>query len=450
MAAVKGFVRTHWGLYEAEGDGGALTSVRPFGDDPDPSDIGRSLADALDHPTRVRRPAVRRGWLENGPGATSNRGREDVVEVGWEEVLDRLAAELNRVRTTFGNGAIFGGSYGWASAGRFHHAQSQVHRFLNCIGGYCGHKHSYSCGAAHVIMPHVLGYGFGEILDRHSPSWPVIARHSELVVMFGGVSTKNAQVAPGGSGRHELRLWLERCRAAGARFVNVSPQRSDAWEGLGVADLQDALPLDVRRRSLMSHAVRPVTPGKTFVGQAVTVYSTPGDNLMTHCGLYVAEPGDVLVVSNGGVPVGALWGENACTDALTRGLAGIVVDGPTRDTAALRRMEAPVWTTIVSVSSPDKIGTGAVNVPVACAGVTANPGDTVVGDDDGVVAFAAHHVPELVRAVRARMEREDRARERIGNGERIFEVAGIRTYTDRAGVVWLDEEWFPAAAALDR
>lgn len=228
----RGFVRTHWGLFEAVGDGTALTEIRPFADDPDPSDIGRSLLDAIDHRARVRRPAIRRGWLDGHSGSTRRRGRDDFVEVGWDQALDCVAAELSRVKTSFGNGAIFGGSYGWASAGRFHHAQSQVHRFLNTIGGYCSHKGSYSCGAAHAIMPHVLGYGFGEVLERHSPSWPVVARHTQLFVMFGGISTKNAQVTAGGSGRHDAGQWLSRCREAGARFVSISPARSDAWQPL--------------------------------------------------------------------------------------------------------------------------------------------------------------------------------------------------------------------------
>src|SRR3546814_6701527 len=86
---------------------------------------------------RVRRPAVRESWLRDGPGAAPElRGREPFVEVEWERALDLVAAEVERVRRTHGNEAIFGGSYGWASAGRFHHAQSQIHRFLNMAGGY--------------------------------------------------------------------------------------------------------------------------------------------------------------------------------------------------------------------------------------------------------------------------------------------------------------------------
>jgi biotin/methionine sulfoxide reductase len=75
---------------------------------------------------------------------------------GKTPALDLVAGELGRVKRDFGSQAIFGGSYGWASAGRFHHAQSQVRRFLNSIGGFVRHKDDYSVGAALVLMPHIL------------------------------------------------------------------------------------------------------------------------------------------------------------------------------------------------------------------------------------------------------------------------------------------------------
>src|SRR5262249_59064312 len=86
---------------------------------------------------RVRPPAVRKSWLEQGPGAfPERRGAEPFVEIPWDQALGLVADELIRVKREFGNKAIFGGSYGWSSAGRFHHAQSQIRRFLNSIGGF--------------------------------------------------------------------------------------------------------------------------------------------------------------------------------------------------------------------------------------------------------------------------------------------------------------------------
>ena len=117
----------------------------------------RSACIAARHVTdpRVRRPAVRASWLrEGGPATTPElRGKEPFVEVEWEaRVPARGRDEIARVRRSSATPSIFGGSYGWASAGRFHHAQSQVHRFLNTVGGYVSSSRtSYSLGAAHIV-----------------------------------------------------------------------------------------------------------------------------------------------------------------------------------------------------------------------------------------------------------------------------------------------------------
>lgn len=217
---------SHWGVYEVVRRDGEARGLRPLADDPDPSPIGGSMWDAYQSPLRVQRPAVRCSWLRDGPGAAPElRGREPFVEVGWDEALDLVAREVDRVRLTHGNGAIFGGSYGWASAGRFHHAQSQIHRFLNCAGGYVGHADTYSLGAGKVIIRNVL-HQLDELLDVHH-DWNVLEQHTRLFVAFGGLPAKNAQVTPGGSPEHRLRPGLARLAAAGCRFVHVSPVRHD-------------------------------------------------------------------------------------------------------------------------------------------------------------------------------------------------------------------------------
>ena len=127
---------SHWGVFSAR-LGKAGLEVRPYGGDPDPNGIINNFPGALRHQARIAQPAIRRGWLERGPGPDDRRGRDDFVSVSWEQALDLLGGELARVRDTIGPGAVFGGSYGWSSAGRFHHAQSQVHRVLNvALGGY--------------------------------------------------------------------------------------------------------------------------------------------------------------------------------------------------------------------------------------------------------------------------------------------------------------------------
>src|SRR2546423_5212349 len=147
---------THWGAAEIESDGRTLTSVRPWREDPAPSRILENLAAAHRHPVRVDQPYIREGWLEHGSGAAA-RGSDVFVPVSWTMALDLLAGELRRVYGSYGPDGVFGGSYGWASAGRFHHAQSQLHRFLNCLGGYVRSVNNYSFGTSSVLLPHVVG-----------------------------------------------------------------------------------------------------------------------------------------------------------------------------------------------------------------------------------------------------------------------------------------------------
>ena len=224
---------THWGAYEVETEGRSIREVRPFRDDPDPSPIGYSMVDV--ERCRVRMPSVRESWLEGGPAtAPERRGKDRFVEVGWDRALDLIAAELDRVRTESGNEAIYAGSYGWASAGRFHHAPTQLHRFMNSIGGYTRSVNTYSLAAAEVILPHVLGLGWWRFQNALT-SWDVIAESTELVVAFGGIPLKNSQIDHGGVGRHELRGWLLRWADRGTRFVNVSPIADDLGDSLGAA-----------------------------------------------------------------------------------------------------------------------------------------------------------------------------------------------------------------------
>jgi biotin/methionine sulfoxide reductase len=221
----------HWGVYEVEyDDKGQAAKLHPFSKDPDPSPIGLHMLSDEVARLRVRRPSFRKSWLERGSGAaTDKRGAEPFIEVPWDEALDLVADELKRVRTTHGNNAIFGGSYGWSSAGRFHHAQSQVHRFLNALGGYVRHLDSYSLGAARVVMPHIVA-SMEDLMAMHTP-WEVLAEHCKLFVTFGGAPHKNAQINAGGAMVHHLKAGLYGMRAKGVRFVNVTPTAEDLDTG---------------------------------------------------------------------------------------------------------------------------------------------------------------------------------------------------------------------------
>ena len=119
---------SHWGAYRVDTRNGVPVAIRGFEDDRDPSPIGQAILDTREGPCRIGKPVLRRGWLERNDDR-GLRGRDTFVEVEWDEALDHVAAELERVRNDFGHESIYAGSYGWASAGRFHHAQSQLRRF---------------------------------------------------------------------------------------------------------------------------------------------------------------------------------------------------------------------------------------------------------------------------------------------------------------------------------
>ncbi|GLU47563.1 molybdopterin-dependent oxidoreductase [Nocardiopsis ansamitocini] len=233
---------SHWGTYEVLVRGDRVVGARPDPADPAPSPLVDNAPAAQHSTTRVARPAVRRRWLENGPGPDTRRGDSDdaYVEVGWETVLDLLAGELDRVRHAHGNAAIYGGSYGWASAGRFHHAQSQLHRFLTTIGGYTRSVATYSHGALEVLFPHLVGAAGTYDVLRRPPTWAAIAEHTDLLVTFGGLRVSNAWMASGGRATHTAEPGMRAAARGGTSIVSVSPIRDDTAAELGAEWLSAA------------------------------------------------------------------------------------------------------------------------------------------------------------------------------------------------------------------
>ncbi len=196
-----------------------------------------------------------------------------------------------------GNEAIFGGSYGWASAGRFHHSQSQLHRFLNQLGGYTYSVQSYSTGTAQVIIPHVLGVPALQLMDE-APTIEDVLEHTRLVVSFGGISMKNTQINQGGIGDHSARGQLQRWRDTGVEVVCISPVRDD------VADFLDA----------DWWPIRPNADVALMLGLAHTLHSEDlhdKDFLGSHCVGYERFVPYLLGESDG-VPKDADWAAAIC------------------------------------------------------------------------------------------------------------------------------------------
>jgi len=146
-------------------------------------------------------------------------------------------------------------------------------------------------------------------------------------------------------------------------------------------------------------------------GPAITVRIRPGDNLMIHQAMLLAEPGDVIVIDGAGDLTQAVIGGLMRTTALAKGLGGFVVNGVLRDVAEWAEGGIPVYALGHVHRGPSKDGPGEVNVPVACAGLSVCPGDLILGDADGVVAIPAAQLADLLPRVHAHAEKEARIRE---------------------------------------
>ncbi|MEO6626341.1 MAG: molybdopterin-dependent oxidoreductase, partial [Burkholderiaceae bacterium] len=320
------YTTTHWGIYEVRRKGEGTIRLSGLAHDPSPSPIGLSMPDAVQGGLRVRRPSVRRSYLEAARGRSGDtrrdlRGQEAFVEISWDEAIRLVSGEIARVRSERGNNAIFGGSYGWSSAGRFHHAQSQVHRFLNCVGGYVRHNDSYSLGAARVLMPHIVA-PMDEMHTLHS-SWDVLEKHTRLFISFGGVPAKNAQVSSGGAGEHLVPDSLKRMARAGVRFVNVSPVRNDIETGGEV----EWIP------------IRPNTDTAMLLAMAHTLHQEKlhaPDFLASHCeGFDKFLP--YLIGATDGQPKDAAW-----ASAIT-GVPAQRIEALAREAAGTRSMLTMAW-----------------------------------------------------------------------------------------------------------
>ena len=146
--------------------------------------------------------------------------------------------------------------------------------------------------------------------------------------------------------------------------------------------------------------------GLPLCGIAVTVHARPGDNLMVHKALQLAQPGDVIVVATGGNTTSAVFGELMCRTALAQRLGGLIVDGAIRDVDGLRALGFPAFSRSVSPGSCDKDGPGEINVPISCGGAVVQAGDLLLCDADGIAVVPRDHAADVLALAQALMEKE--------------------------------------------
>ena len=201
-----------------------------------------------------------------------------------------------------------------------------------------------------------------------------------------------------------------------AEVVRPDPELLARLRGASSADVTDAQ----GRTGVMDIGIKPIAEDMRLLGPAFTVDLPAGDNLMLYVALKLASPGDVLVVNTGGHLRNAIWGELMTHTAKALGLAGLVVDGCIRDTAANRGLGFPIFAKGSLPVACEKHGPGFVNRPISCGGVVVRPGDVIVGDLDGVVVVQKENLPMVAENLEKQAVKEAERLEEIRSGRQIL------------------------------
>lgn len=202
----------------------------------------------------------------------------------------------------------------------------------------------------------------------------------------------------------------------GFRIIGRQYQRAPdlvaAFSALPVANISDCM----ARMFAGGACLKPMHAGNPMAGQALTVRTRPGDNLMLHRAIDMAEPGEVIVVDAGGELTNSILGELIVARAVQRQLGGIVVDGAIRDAATIRAGTFPIFAAGITHRGPYKDGPGEINSPVAVDGMIVRPGDIVVGDADGVLSVPLDLASDILSAAQAKNAAEQVEMESIKAG----------------------------------
>ena len=206
-------------------------------------------------------------------------------------------------------------------------------------------------------------------------------------------------------------------------FMRPDKELIEAFRGIPVANIADCM----NRSACLSSFIKPVNKAP-LLGSAFTVRSSGGDNLLFHKALDLAKPGDVLVIADGGTPERSCCGELMVQYAISRGIAGFIVDGCIRDSGELAELDFPVYAKGATPNGPYKNGPGEINLPVSCGGMVICPGDILVGDADGVAVIKPDEARELADAARKVLVKETGVMEGILSGKGL----GDRSWIDKA------------------
>lgn len=181
------------------------------------------------------------------------------------------------------------------------------------------------------------------------------------------------------------------------------------------------------RQGVMHHEIKSISPGMRVLGPATTVLTRPGDTLFLAHAADIAQPGDVVVVDAGGYADVSVIGDGiSYYMQVKRGIAGVVIDGSVRDVTGIRELGFPTFARGITPRLFGSQGPGAINVPISCGGTTVNPGDLVLGDDDGVVVVPKEDVERVLALTDEHLAGERRRRLLIDQGKSLTDVQNLR------------------------
>lgn len=210
----------------------------------------------------------------------------------------------------------------------------------------------------------------------------------------------------------------------------LSLEQIDVIRRLGAATIYEAQ----GQRGAMDSGIKPLDPSFFVAGSALTVDAKPADNLILHYALTIAKPGDVLVVDAKGFLEAGAWGDVMTLAAQQVGIAGLVIDGSVRDSAAIVAAGFPVFSRGVCIKATEKKQPGRVNVAILCGGVEVKPGDIVVGDRDGVMIIAAASLEQSIALAIKREEKEATSRKALAQGKTTVDLIGLGPVLKQLGI----------------
>ncbi|MFQ6133197.1 MAG: 3-hexulose-6-phosphate synthase [Armatimonadota bacterium] len=246
------------------------------------------------------------------------------------------------------------------------------------------------------------------------------------IVIVGGAITKSADAE---AATRTIKQAMETGEPIESEFFKRGREAeiAEVLKKASAADITEAL-----HNTGELQDIRPIVPGARMAGQALTVWTYPGDWAKPVEAIDEAEEGMVLVIDAGGVGP-AVWGEKATLSCISRKLAGVVIHGAIRDTATIKELGFPAFARLVTPTAGEPKGVGMINVPLHFGGQDIRTGDWVVGDDDGVVVIPRHRAVEVANRAVAVVERESREMGEIEQGMTLGEVSELMRWEQQRG-----------------